>query len=451
MFEENFDFVPPPGMSDSTAEHVQTAFQIDSPHDINGAIKEVGDHMLTVDPSFRQEYRDLRNRLVERRNAVLNSMGGRNGTTRRAMSLGMSGREVRTYSLDRAVRAAASGDWRQASFEGELSNEVVQRSGRVHSRPGMFSVPWDVIVHSLRSRAQRLWKEQRDLTVATEGADVVQTTLDAVNLIDILRNMSVAAAAGADLSYTGLRDNIDIPRVTAGTNVEWLAESGAASESTPTLDHIELRPKTASAWLDYSRRFKLQSSIDAENFALNTLTADILTEVDRVFFFGSGASNEPTGVAETAGIGSVAGGANGAAPTYDHLIDLEREVSVDNADVSAMAYVTNTKVRAKMKKTPLVSSTDSRLIWEPGQKELAGYPAHVTNQIPSDLVKGSSGAVCSAILFGCWDQAILATWGAGLDILVDIYSGSLSSSFADFRAHRQRWRTGFRRIGQVRQ
>jgi hypothetical protein len=49
----------------------------------------------------------------------------------------------------------------------------------------------------------------------------------------------------------------------------------------------------------------------------------------------------------------------------------------------------------------------------------------VSNQVRSDLDKGTSTGVCSAIFFGNWADLIVAMWGV-LDILVDPYTLSKS-------------------------
>ena len=54
--------------------------------------------------------------------------------------------------------------------------------------------------------------------------------------------------------------------------------------------------------------------------------------------------------------------------------------------------------------------------------DVNGYPAYCTNQVPSTLVKGSSGAVCHAIIFGDFSQLYIGEWGV-LDILVDPFAG----------------------------
>lgn len=112
---------------------------------------------------------------------------------------------------------------------------------------------------------------------------------------------------------------------------------------------MTLSPKTLGAYTDISRKLLLQSSIDVESFVRDDLATVLGLEIDRVAINGSGSSNQPTGILQTSGIGSVAGGTNGAAPSYANIIDLESQVAVANADVGSLSYLTNPKVRGKLK------------------------------------------------------------------------------------------------------
>ena len=122
-------------------------------------------------------------------------------------------------------------------------------------------------------------------------------------------------------------------------------------------------------------------------------------------------------MANTAGVNIVSGGTNGAAPTWEHIVQLETEVAVDNADSGALAYMTNAKVAGKLKSTPKISGHPTYLL--EGDR-LNGRALYVTNQVRSDLTKGT-GTNLSAIFFGNWSDLLIGTWGA-LDILVDPYS-----------------------------
>jgi hypothetical protein len=112
------------------------------------------------------------------------------------------------------------------------------------------------------------------------------------------------------------------------------------------------------------------------------------------------------------------------------MIDLETEVATDNADVGSLAYLTNAKVRGKLKQTEKASDT-AQFVWERGTEagfgEVNGYRAAVSNQVPGDLDKGTSTGVCSAVIFGNWADLIIAMWGT-IDILADPYTGSTSGT-----------------------
>ena len=86
--------------------------------------------------------------------------------------------------------------------------------------------------------------------------------------------------------------------------------------------------------------------------------------------------------------------------------------------MGSLAYLTNPKVRGLLK-TTLKANGVPGFIWE--NNELNGYPARVSNLVPSDLTKGTAASKCSAIMFGDWSQLWILQWG-GLDLIVDPYT-----------------------------
>ena len=54
-------------------------------------------------------------------------------------------------------------------------------------------------------------------------------------------------------------------------------------------------------------------------------------------------------------------------------------------------------------------------------KTLADYPAAFTTNVPSNLTKGNSNGVCSAIIFGNFNELLVGQWG-GVDMFVDPYT-----------------------------
>ena len=119
-------------------------------------------------------------------------------------------------------------------------------------------------------------------------------------------------------------------------------------------------------------------------------------------------------------------GDNGLAPTWASIVNLVREVAIDNAAQGSLAFVTNPKVAAKLRSVAKVASTDSKMIMD-DKSELFGYKVYATSLVPSNLTKGTSSGVCSAMIFGNFQDLLVAEWGS-LDVLFDPYTGSSSGS-----------------------
>ena len=150
--------------------------------------------------------------------------------------------------------------------------------------------------------------------------------------------------------------------------------------------------------------------------------AAIATGFDAAAISGTGSSNQPTGILATSGIGSVVGGTNGLAPTWAHLVALVAAVHNANAAGARPGFLFSTKVEGKLRSTVKVASTDSRMILEDGQETLVGQPWMSSNQSPDNLTKGTASGICSAIIFGNWADVILASFGDGVDLIVDPFT-----------------------------
>lgn len=329
-------------------------------------------------------------------------------------AIGLSARDRSRYSFVRLMNAVADPLNREAVEAAAFELECSRAARKLTGKDGVGeTIPVDL----LRS------DQRRDLNVGTaaQGGNLVATDLLSGSFIDMLRNSMSVMAAGATL-LTDLNGNIAIPRQTGGAAGFWVAENGDVTGSTPTFDQVAMTPKTVGALVEYSRQMLLQSSIDVEAFVRGDIIRQLAIALDASALNGPGTGGEPRGVMQTAGIGSVAGGTNGAAPTWSHIVKLETEVASDNALLGTLAYLTNTKVRGKLKETEKFAG-GGREIWAEGENPLNGYRAIVSNQVPSNLTKGTSAGVASAILFGNWADVIIGMWG-GLDILLDPYTGS---------------------------
>jgi HK97 family phage major capsid protein/HK97 family phage prohead protease len=325
--------------------------------------------------------------------------------------IGLTAKEARRFSILKVARYLANPDAaavRDAGFEIECSAAVAQKMGR--SSAGIF-LPSDV--------------QKRDLVVGTPtaGGNLVATDLLAGSFIDMLRNAMVIDKLGVRM-LTGLVGNVAIPRQSGGSTIYWVAENTAPTESQQTVGQVTMTPKTAGGFTDIGRTLMNQSSLDVENFVLADLAANLGLGIQQAAINGTGASNQPSGLL-TRVTAAILGGTNGLAPTWQNIIDLETNVAVSNADVGNMAYLVNPKVRGKLKSTQKFASTNGMPVWTDGLNPLNGYQAAVTNAVPSNLVKGTSGAVCSAILFGNFADLMIGMWGA-TDLIRDPYTASSS-------------------------
>lgn len=360
--------------------------------------------------------------------------------------IGLSKREVQQFRFTNLIAATLWPDdvavRKMAGFEIEAARAAADKRSDVRAdRQNAMTIPVDVLTAPMDVRTveaevatrmllQRVMAAgrlgQRDLNVGTTtaGGHLVATELLASSFIDILVAQMKVMSMGATI-LPDLTGNIAIPRATAGSTGYWVAESGAPTESQQAFDQVSLTPKTCGAFVDYSRRLLLQSSIAVEAFVRMDIARTIALLIDLAAINGSGSSNQPRGVLNTSGIGSVAGGTNGAAPTWDNIVDLESALANANAPEGALGYLTNSKVRGKLKRTQVFSSTNGERIWADGR--MNDQRAVVSNQVPSNLTKGTSSGVCSAIIYGNWSDLLIGLWG-GLDIMTDPYTGATSGT-----------------------
>jgi HK97 family phage major capsid protein len=308
--------------------------------------------------------------------------------------IGLSDKEARSYSFLRAIRAQAFPNDRSAyeaaGFEREVSAAVEQQMG-VSARGYLISN--EVL--------------QRDLTVGTASAagNLVFTDARPGSFIELLRNRLALNTLGVTM-LSGLNGPVAIPAQSGAGTAYWVAEKGALTESNPTVNQVNMTPKTLGAYTEFSRRLLLQSSIDVETMVRNELATVIALEIDRAALYGLGNTNQPQGLKLITGINTE--DFNAAAPTYAELVSMESKINADNADIGAISYVTNSTIYGGFKTTEKASST-AQFVLEPGGT-VNGYNVVRSNQVAS-----------GDVFLGVWNQMIMGMWGA-LDLQVNPYA-----------------------------
>ena len=315
----------------------------------------------------------------------------------RLPELGLDRREMESFSIARAVLAKADGDWRDAGFEAA----VLQETSKYATRQNSIVLPRELM--------------QRDILKSSDGANLIGVEYQPDSMIDFLY-------AKSDLldrvtSMTGLTQDVSIPRMTGTSSVAYYTEGATISESNPTFDQVTLSANTLASLVEYSRKMLVQGLPNVEMLVRGDMARVLALKLDEVIINGSGSAPEPRGILNTSGIGSVAMATNGAAPTYAKLVDLIKEVAVDNADENAI-FLMNPQTEAFLRKTAKVSSTDSVMILE--DDSIAGRQVVVSAKVPADLTKGT-GTGLSAILYGNFNDVVYASFG-GLELVIDPYS-----------------------------
>ena len=314
-------------------------------------------------------------------------------------------REAEQFSIVRALQGLVNGNitGREREVQQELSNINGRKS------QGIF-VP------------DNGWG-RRDYTKgsSTQGQKLVGVEHLADRFIDVLRARLVVAECGATI-LPGLQSDVSIPRRTGGASAFFVAESGNVTESTGTFDSVTMSPKVMGAFSQFSYLMQLQSTPEIEALIRNDFVALLAQKLDQVALNGGG-SNEPNGILQTSGIGAVVMGTNGGAITLDKMLDLKQTVAVDNADIPTAAFITNSKVENALSK--LKDGNNQYLLnpygTEIGQMQFAGRVLKVTNNIPSNLTKGSSSGVCSAAIYGNFQDLLIGLFGS-LELLADPYT-----------------------------
>ena len=338
--------------------------------------------------------------IEEFRGELLENIGSRQALE--SQDMGMTKKEIKRFSILRAVNALANPTDRRAqeaaAFEFECSRAAADAYGR--TAQGIL-LPAEVL---------RNWK--RDMNSADDSA-LFTDDFRGGDFIDVLRNASSVMQAGARM-LTGLSGDVKIPKKSTASAAAWIStEGGAASESEMTVGSVSLSPKTLGAFTDVTRQLLIQSSLDVESLIRDDLAQALAVAIDKAGLEGSGASGQPTGILSTSGVNNVTNFA-AANPTFQEVISLETALGEDNALMGSLAYIMPASMYGALKGAQKATSTGQYIV-EPGGT-INGYRGIVSNQ-----------ATTGNLYFGNFSDLLIGMFG-GLDIVVDPYTNSTSGT-----------------------
>lgn len=347
--------------------------------------------------------------------------------------LGLSNQERESFSLIKLIRSVLFPNDHDAQEKSGFEREVCvahQKAAKREPQGEGYTVPHELLRLPLvenrwlermqpfltAEQLRRLGASRRDMQagVATAGGYLIGTELMGTSFIDSLRNSAVTMQLGTVLG--GLVGNVAIPRKTGSTTGYWIAEGQAPTESNVAIGQLFFTPRHVGAYTELTRQLLMQNSIDAEMIVRADIFDTLGLKVDSAAIKGGG-SGEPVGILSTSGIGDVALGTNGGPPTWAKIVECWTDVAGANALLDRLAWLTNAVAAGKLMTTQKVTG-ESACLWDP-EKLLMGYPAFISNNVPSDGTKGT-GTDLSAQIFGNWNDLVFAMWD-GLDVLRDPY------------------------------
>jgi HK97 family phage major capsid protein len=309
------------------------------------------------------------------------------------------------FSIGDCLYAAATGRTNE-SFEAASLHTLTARAAGLD--PQGVLIPWPALTRT-------------GLTTTNIAAPE-----EPAGFVPVLRNLSVLGRAGA--TFRALPGHkASVVQQTGTATAVWVGENPGSdvSRSNLTVAPVSLAFKTIQATTMVSRQSifsAMGGGFDLEQIIQNDIAACIAVAIDLAGANGSGSSNQPLGILQDTAVGTVAFGTNGAALDRTFASTLEKNVASANADQpgASLAFVTTPGVRFKSR-TALDLGAGSGPLWH-DDNTLIGLPALSSNQLPSTLTKGTSTTVCSALIFGAWEQLLVGLFGGGFDVVVDPYT-----------------------------
>jgi HK97 family phage major capsid protein len=355
---------------------------------------ETADRLINNDSTLDQAREAVLNQIGRTRVEIQGRLHDDNSN-----ALGLTDKEVRSFSFVRALNHLVNPGDRTAREAAAFEIEVGKAAAAKYERSSNgIVIPNEVL--------------RRDLVVntSTAGGNLVASEVLSGSFIDLLRNRMAMMQAGVTM-LSGLQGNISLPRQSSGATAYWVGESAAPPESQQAIDQVNMTPKTVGAFVDYSRRLLLQSSIDVESMIRADLAKVIGLELDRAAIYGTGSTNQPLGLVNTTGIGTQTITTFG---TFAEYIGMETDVAAANADAGSMRYIINASARGALKGTEKSTSSAGQFVFE--NNEINGYPAIVSNQLTTN-----------DCLFGDFSQYVVGMW-SGLDLTIDPFAGATAGT-----------------------
>lgn len=214
------------------------------------------------------------------------------------------------------------------------------------------------------------------------------------SIIDLVRNRTRVLQAGARVVPMANR-KVVVPRWASDPEPTWRAEGDPFAEDDATMDSIELTAKGLGVVTKVTLELIEDTSIESELMA--AFASAFALKLDWAALYADGTNDAPTGVKNAAGVTKTPLAENGAAPTWDALVDAVGRLRDVNEDPNAQIMSDRTaRTLAKLK------DADGQYLAPPTY--LDGVTRYSTNQVPNTLDEGTTLDSTSDVFTGDWSQ-----------------------------------------------
>lgn len=277
---------------------------------------------------------------------------------------------------------------------------------------GKTSPPVGALLHSmLTGQPQNITRGQFQNSIGSTdstGGYILNPGLSG-QLIDLARSASVALRAGALTLPMDVRE-LSIARIASDPTPFWRPEGVGVNGSILTFDRLTLRAKTLAAIVPVSIEL-LEDAANAASIITQALQAAMGLALDKAVLIGAGNEEEPRGIRNQSGVGSITG--VGTPADYSDLTTAIGSIFSANypGDASGLAWVSHPRDAETY--DGLTDSTGQPLMPTPWAGALKRF---TTTSLPTDEGGGSNESIG---IVGDFSQVLIGmrTKGANVRIL----------------------------------
>lgn len=247
---------------------------------------------------------------------------------------------------------------------------------------------------------------------AASSGNTISTDLELVPHIypdTVLTDMGVTIRTGLSANHTLVRKNG--PAVAT-----WEGETDQNAATDTTWENVPMTPHRLGATTVFSKQLDFQSEIPSVEMDIRgDINEAIGVALETAMINGSGTNPIIRGLLNSSGINVVANGANGGAPTWKKIVELKQILK--RYKRGNIAFLTSHLMAGELETTKKDAGSGIFLL---ENERMAGYPVYQSEQVPEDVVVGTSND-CHPIIIGDWRQVYLGQWGA-VDVVVNPYT-----------------------------